>query len=71
MDNPGKILNRARLSRRFRMAAQAPVEQAKGERGTEVQPVHYSSHANYSALMRSHDRMRTRHIAGQSGENGA
>lgn len=67
MENPGDLLRRAQRSRRFRIASKPSVEQEK----TEAAPVHRSSHASYTALMRSHDRMRTRHITGQGGENGA
>ncbi|MBP3410152.1 MAG: hypothetical protein J6M10_04055 [Clostridia bacterium] len=71
MENPGKILVRAQLSRRFRTTFKASPEQVAAERMPAAEPVHRSSHAGYSALMRSHDRMRTRHISGQGGKNGA
>lgn len=71
MENPGTLLRRAQLSRRFRIANKPSTEQEKTEKTQMSEPVHRSNHAGYTALMRSHDRMRTRHISGQSTGNGA
>lgn len=71
MENPGTLLQRARLNRRFRMMSCPPDVRDHMENKPAPEPVHRSSHASYSALMRSHDRMRTRHINGQGGGNGA
>ena len=67
MENPAGILRRAKEQKRFRGMQGAPAQPQK----QSAAPVHQSSHASYTALMRSHDRMRTRHIAGQSGGGGA
>lgn len=69
MENPGKILQRARFGRHLRSMPSLPKTQE--ERAETTEPMHHSSHASYTALMRSHDRMRTRHINGQGGGNGA
>ena len=71
MENPGVLLNRAREFRHFRGISEPPAQQHAEGDVQRPAPVHQSSHASYTALMRSHDRMRTRHIAGQSKGNGA
>ena len=55
---------RSDSNRRF--AAEHP-EEASLPRREAAQP----HHANYTALMRSHDRMRTRHLPGQAGDGRA
>lgn len=70
MENPGMILRRAKCNRRF----EAGRMQTTGPRTAEKQPAkpqHQSNHASYTALMRRHDRVRTRHIGGQGGANDA
>lgn len=71
MENPGTLLYRARLSRRFRIAEKPAEKQVSSGETLPAEPPHRSSHASYTALMRSHDRMRTRHIAGQGESGGA
>jgi len=71
MENPGSLLRRARNSRHFKAVPNPPEMQESEVKTPIAQPVHRSSHASYTALMRSHDRMRTRHIGGQGGESGA
>lgn len=70
MENPAAILRRAGEQRRFRGLAAPPQPPVPAEKPPAA-PAHRSSHASYTALMRSHDRMRTRHIAGQGGTGGA
>ena len=70
MENPASLLRRAREQKRFRGAAAPPEAPVQRQKPPEA-PAHQSSHASYTALMRSHDRMRTRHIAGQGGPGGA
>lgn len=65
MENPSEILRRARANRRANAhRRKRPSEKMVGRLG-ELQQV--GSHANYSALMRSHDRARSRHIGSQAG----
>lgn len=71
MENPGSLLQRARNNRRFRAVSNSFQMREPEKKAPVSEPVHRSSHASYTALMRSHDRMRTRHIGGQGGGNGA
>lgn len=64
MDNPAKLVKQARMNRSSRRAAPAATQMEEPRR-ISVQPA--SGHANYSALMRSHDRMNSRHISGNGG----
>ena len=68
MENPAKLLRRAQQNRRAPAIRPAA---AREEVQTPPSPPHQSSHASYSALMRSHDRVHTRHIGGQGGANRA
>ena len=61
MTGPREMLRLAAQNRRKPMQPYAQPEQAP--RQVAVQ----SSHATYTALMHSHDRMRTRHLPGQGG----
>lgn len=71
MENPESLLRRAREAMCFRGICES-TERAPVQREVRsTTPVHQSSHASYTALMRSHDRMGTRHIAGKSGQSGA
>lgn len=64
MENPALLLRRAANSRRQKkLPAPAVVPQIK----PPTTPAHTSSHASYTALMRSHDRVATRHIAPRGG----
>ena len=67
MENPASLVQRAALNRRQKAAVPtAPIrEEPQGDRAPA--PVHTSSHASYTALMRSHDRVATRHIAPRAG----
>lgn len=62
MENPGKLLQRARLNQRLSGLFKIPESE---DGASPAPPVHRSNHASYTALMHSHDRMRTRHIAGK------
>lgn len=68
MDGPGKLIQRA-----ARRARSMPVEKQAhagelGERTAEsLPPPPVSRHGSYTALMRSHDRVHTRHLAGGKG----
>lgn len=71
MENPGEIMRRALERRRAARPTPAlrPDRAEPAEPQQQAQPAeprHRSSHASYTALMRSHDRMRTRHISKQS-----
>lgn len=70
MENPGSILQRARRNRSYKLIG-VPSETRFEASIKTVRPTNSSAHADYTALMRSHDRVRTRHIRGQGGENGA
>ena len=66
MEGPGELIRRA-AKREGRMArlpreqtAQAPVQ----EENFPPPPPPVSRHGSYTALMRSHDRVHTRHIKG-------
>ena len=61
MENIGDMLARARQNRK-RRGVQPPPE--KAETQALHRPQHQSSHSSYTALMRSHDRMGTRHLKG-------
>ena len=63
---PRELVRRAAQNRREKPSLPAAGE-ANAPRAMAVQ----SHHATYTALMRSHDRMRTRHLSGQGGENRA
>ena len=63
MTGPRELLRRAAENRRRQPERPAREEPLLPHRET-VQ----SHHANYTALMHSHDRVRTRHLPGQSGK---
>lgn len=70
MYGPGEMMRRALYSRR--LYAAAPGQQNAPPRAEAANPVNIhsqlrypSGHANYSALMRSHDRVHTRHLEGK------
>lgn len=69
MENPSEILRRARVNRRANAHRQAQISEETVGRMGELQRI--GAHANYSALMRSHDRARSRHIGGQAGGSDA
>lgn len=64
MENPESLLRRARRSRRNRRQVAAPRQTESVQIRRPPLP---TGHAGYSALMRSHDRMFSRHIS-RSGE---
>lgn len=64
MENPASLLRRAAQFRQHRFARQKSEEPRQS---IPVPPRHTSSHASYTALMRSHDRISTRHIAPRNG----
>ena len=66
MTGPRELLRRAAENRRRR-----PTEAVGGEMLPPRQTAVQSHHATYTALMHSHDRMRTRHLPGQAGEKRA
>lgn len=68
MDRIGDMLARA-LENQRKQAARAAAVQTKALARTQSAPA--SSHASYTALMRSHDRVHTRHIAGKGATGGA
>ncbi|MBQ8507333.1 MAG: hypothetical protein IJ466_07900 [Clostridia bacterium] len=59
MENPGQMLYRARQARRRKPAPQAAYRE---EAAARPAPQFVPRHSSYSALMRSHDRVNTRHI---------
>ena len=61
MRGPRELVRRAAQNRR--KLPPAPAREAP----LPPQPMVQSHHANYTALMHSHDRMRTRHLLGQGG----
>ncbi len=71
MDGPRDLLRRAANSRRRASAApEAAVPTATEPVALPRAAVH-EGHATYTALMRSHDRLRTRHLPVQDGERRA
>jgi len=64
MERNGELLLRARRMRQLRRQSGGQAQQ-RGE-GEARPPAHVSHHASYTALMRSHDRVRSRHTGGQS-----
>lgn len=67
MENPAKLVSKARQNRRRKANLSAqPAAPAQHEAKRAPVPLP-DGHANYSALMRSHDRMNSRHISGHSG----
>lgn len=64
MENPANLVRRAAL---FKQKKKLHPEPAQPEPLQPSLPRHTSSHASYTALMRSHDRVSTRHIAPRSG----
>lgn len=70
MYGPGEMMRRAMYSRRLYAAVPGRKNEAgRTETANPIQtnpPSRYpSGHANYSALMRSHDRVHTRHLEGK------
>lgn len=63
MENPGTLIRRARLSRGLRPRAIVDREQENPK--PSAVPRYATGHASYTALMRSHDRVHTRHITGK------
>ena len=67
MENPGEMMRRAAQNRR-RAAPCSPASVPQTEAPSTPQKPRPSpqknSHANYSALMRSHDRVHTCHLGG-------
>ena len=62
MDNPSELLRRAARNRASAPARDEPQPHGEPPR-RELMP----HHANYAALMRSHDRVRERHLPVQGG----
>lgn len=60
METPARLVRRAALNKRQRAAVQPPPQPLQPP--PQSSPRHTSSHASYTALMRSHDRVSTRHI---------
>ena len=65
MKGPRELLRRAAANRRREAAFTDRPDSAA------PRPAVQSHHATYTALMHSHDRMRTRHLPGQAGEGSA
>ena len=71
MTGPRELLRRAAANRRgVPVRHETPADFAQ-EVSAPRRDVVQSHHANYTALMQSHDRMRTRHLPGQAGEGRA
>ena len=68
MERIGDMLARA-LENQRKQAARATA--ARRNALPQAQSAPASSHASYTALMRSHDRVHTRHIAGKGSGDGA
>ena len=68
MDRIGDMLARA-LENQRKQAARATAAQTNALPQAQSAPA--SIHASYTALMRSHDRVHTRHIAGKGADGGA
>ena len=69
MDGPGEMIHRAALRRkagRLPGSAGRLAAEEGGQEGRQAAPRPISRHASYSALMRSHDRVHTQHIARRS-----
>ena len=63
MENPGSLIHRARQKIRIKPAPQPTSLQPEPQpEASQEAPQFVSRHASYSALMRSHDRISTRHI---------
>lgn len=67
MENPACLLRRAERSRRQKNMPAPPAEMERMPEKPPAAPKHTSSHASYTALMRSHDRVATRHIVPRGG----
>lgn len=65
MEKPSEILQRARANRRANTHRQERLPEKMVGQADKLQQI--GSHANYSALMRSHDRARSRHTGSQAG----
>ena len=63
MERPGELLRRARESRRAAPYVRAEAEPAPPRVRSEIP----GGHSSYTALMRSHDRVRTQHLTVQGG----
>lgn len=62
MENPGDLIRRARANRQRRAIYIAPPQAAENAPRPPQPPLRRGS---YTALMRSHDRVHTRHLGGQ------
>ena len=74
MENPGEMVRRAALNRprsASGVPTYAPQTQEAAAPDRPTPPLPKASHANYSALMRSHDRVHTCHLEGQGRETRA
>ena len=71
MDGPRELLRRAANNRRRASAAPEAGVLAAAEPVAPPRMAMHEGHATYTALMRSHDRLRTRHLPVQDGETRA
>ena len=67
MENPALLLRRAERSRRQKKLPAPAILPSAAPQQTALSAGHTSRHGSYTALMRSHDRVSTRHIAPRSG----
>lgn len=61
MENPGELIRRAREKRKY-IHREAERESPPEEEKLPPMPPPLFRHSNYTALMRSHDRVHTRHV---------
>ena len=67
MDGPGKLIRKA-VQRAHSIPVEKPAHaQEQWEQAAEYPPPPVSRHGSYTALMRSHDRVHTRHLSGGKG----
>ncbi len=67
MEGPGEMIHRAALRRKAgRLPGGAGRQAGLAAEAGQAAPRPISRHASYSALMRSHDRVHTQHIARRS-----
>lgn len=59
---PSQLVEKAKQNREMRILRQNHAHERSIEE-PRVSPAAFGGHANYSRLMRSHDRMRTRHLS--------
>lgn len=63
MSTPSQLMEKAKQNREMRILLRENHAHEHSIEEPRVSPTAFGGHANYSRLMRNHDRMRTRHLS--------